>query len=458
MVRVLLLIVVFQCTLPAQTSLSGKVTDSDGKGLAGVTLTLKKLSSVTATSGEDGSFSLSTGTAVTSHPHADRSMRFDLHGTTILFHSPSRDLSGNMAIFSGNGRLLSLTTFASSSGEPVSTKLPDLSSGMYLLRITVNDREYTRSLVCMGEDLYLEQVSDGPGGNGDLTLLKQSAAAVVDTIIASKTGYITVNQPVGSYSMQDIRITMTEEAAGGACTREVLQKLVDGFIAALEAADPDKMTLADGAVYSENMKASSFNAGVWKTKLKVGLHRDFLDIDSCKIFTEVMDYESADPHEVGAQITVKDGKISQINALVSSVGDWALDDKSSFKFRYDIASKEKWGIIPDADRDDRETIQAAGDAYLDLFNDTSVEVPWGKPCGRLEGGMYTGNKNNLDDPNQSCNVGVPSGVMINARTYVVDVELGTVSILCKFGGAMPDSHLFRIESGKLRYVHTISIN
>lgn len=104
-----------------------------------------------------------------------------------------------------------------------------------------------------------------------------------------------------------------------------------------------------------------------------------------------------------------------------------------------------------------EVIKAAGDAYLDLFDDETVKVPWGSPCARLEGAAYTGNKNNLNDPNQSCNVGVPSGVMINNRVYVIDVDMGTVNIFCKFGGAMPDSHLFRVENGKLRFVHTISI-
>ena len=49
-----------------------------------------------------------------------------------------------------------------------------------------------------------------------------------------------------------------------------------------------------------------------------------------------------------------------------------------------------WGEIASDKRDSRAVIQAAGDAYLDIFNDTSVQVPWGEPCERLEGGMYTG--------------------------------------------------------------------
>jgi hypothetical protein len=49
----------------------------------------------------------------------------------------------------------------------------------------------------------------------------------------------------------------------------------------------------------------------------------------------------------------------------------------------------------------RATIQAAADAYLDLFNNKSVVVPWGTPCDRLEGSWYTGDGSATD----CCDVG-----------------------------------------------------
>lgn len=85
-------------------------------------------------------------------------------------------------------------------------------------------------------------------------------------------------------------------------------------------------------------------------------------------------------------------------------------------------------------------------------------MPWGTPCARLEGGAYTG-KGAASD---SCNVGVPSGVKLVNRQYVVDEEYGTVDVMMDFGGTvggaggLPDSHEFRVEAGKLRYVHTLS--
>jgi hypothetical protein len=114
---------------------------------------------------------------------------------------------------------------------------------------------------------------------------------------------------------------------------------------------------------------------------------------------------------------------------------------------YSWASREKWDAIPT-------------NAYCDLFNDKNVKVPWGTPCARLEGGMYTGKGQESD----SCNVGVPNGVELVNRQYVIDEEYGTVDIMTHFGGTvgsiggagLSNSHEFRLEDGKLRYVHTLS--
>ena len=86
--------------------------------------------------------------------------------------------------------------------------------------------------------------------------------------------------------------------------------------------------------------------------------------------------------------------------------------------------------------------------------------PWGSPCERLEGGAYTNREGR--DPNSSCKVGIPNGVLyIVNRDYVVDEEKGVVQVYCRFGNStngMPDSHMFRYVNGKYRYVHTISVS
>ena len=47
------------------------------------------------------------------------------------------------------------------------------------------------------------------------------------------------------------------------------------------------------------------------------------------------------------------------------------------------------------------------------------------------------------------------------RRFIVDVDMGTVVGQVDFGGSGPkglwDAHMFRLENGKLRYVHVITL-
>jgi len=59
-----------------------------------------------------------------------------------------------------------------------------------------------------------------------------------------------------------------------------------------------------------------------------------------------------------------------------------------------------------------------------------------------------------------CRVGAPttaSSMKNTDRRYVIDETLGSCDILCAFGGGMPDSHEFRLVSGKVVLVHTITV-
>lgn len=75
----------------------------------------------------------------------------------------------------------------------------------------------------------------------------------------------------------------------------------------------------------------------------------------------------------------------------------------------------------------------------------------------MEGSVYTGKGTSTD----SCNVGVPAGNEPSNidRRYVIDERMGSVSMLCVFQtmANAPDSHEFRLEGGKIRYVHTTTM-
>jgi hypothetical protein len=257
-------------------------------------------------------------------------------------------------------------------------------------------------------------------------------------------------------------LLVAHAAAAQGCTREILQGAADDYIAAQQTADVTTMHVGLWVDYNEQLQPATMSTGVLSKPMKVDFHRELLDTAACKVFSEVVIADPAHPYVIGTVITTGGGPGSTgpdfVGAISSVVTDkangWLFDPASTLKY----SKAESWSPIPAADRDSRQTLQAAADAYLDLFNDKNAKVPWGTPCARLEGGAYTSKAQPGSlNPDDSCNVGVPTGVPIVDRTYVIDPDLGAVAVLSHFGKDQePDVHAFRIEHGKIKYVHTIT--
>jgi hypothetical protein len=240
------------------------------------------------------------------------------------------------------------------------------------------------------------------------------------------------------------------------CSRDGLQRAVDLYIAAQTKGDTSGMPLAMGLGYMENIAPANINNGLIKTPMKIDHHRSLLDTATCQTFTEVIVTNKEKPYVLGTRLRVNHDKIAEIEILWTTTGYWLFNADAYLKY----SSTEKWDTIPADQRDTRDTLVAAANAYLDAFLEQKKDlVPWGYPCVRTEGGMYTGK----GVPEDSCDVGVPSGVNIANRRFVVDPTIGSVVVFCTFGAGnpnggsgAPDTHLFRVENGKLRYVHTLT--
>ncbi|HEU4618272.1 MAG TPA: hypothetical protein VFV10_09535 [Gammaproteobacteria bacterium] len=240
------------------------------------------------------------------------------------------------------------------------------------------------------------------------------------------------------------------------CSRDGLQHAVDLYIAAQTSGDTSKLPLAAGLGYMENAAAADIDKGLIKTPMKIDHHRSLLDTATCQTFTEVIVTDKAHPYVLGTRLRVNRDKIAEIEILWTTTGYWLFNADSYLKY----SSSEDWSPIPAAKRDTRDTLVAAANAYLDAFLEGKKDlVPWGYPCNRTEGGMHTGK----GVPEDSCDVGVPSGVNIAHRRFIVDETIGSVVVFCTFGAGSPgggsgapDTHLFRVENGKLHYVHTLT--
>jgi len=232
-----------------------------------------------------------------------------------------------------------------------------------------------------------------------------------------------------------------------ACTRDFLKAEAEKYVAAQTAGKPTTLTanVTSTIAYTQDFKTADLAAGILSKPLKVDFTRSLFDTTACAIFTEIVAASSTPPYVIGTQLRFSpEGVLNKVETLATTTGDWFFNAANTLKY----SKEEAWSEIPADKQDTRAAIQAAGDAYLDLFNDKSVKVPWGKPCARLEGGTYM---------QPDCNVGVPSGLKMTNRRYVIDELVGAVGIFLGFGGNIPDSHTFRLEGGKIRYVHTLTI-
>lgn len=77
--------------------------------------------------------------------------------------------------------------------------------------------------------------------------------------------------------------------------------------------------------------------------------------------------------------------ITKIESIVTHREDWVFNATSTLMY---AVQENDWGVIPTTKRDNRTTLQAVADSYLDDFMKGTAAVPSGPPCARLEGGIY----------------------------------------------------------------------
>jgi hypothetical protein len=254
--------------------------------------------------------------------------------------------------------------------------------------------------------------------------------------------------------------TMAIPAMAFDCTREYLQMTADSYVDLMATGQHDRFeNLAYSMKYFENNQTASILGGVPALGLTIDSHRSILDTTQCKTMTELIITNPAHPYVIHTQMSLDaEGNVNLIDSIVTDKGDWAFN-ATGYKY---WNSQETWEPIPEARRDSREVVNAAGKAYADRCNDVTVDVPFGTPCARLEGGAYTGRGNLTAN---TCDIGgLPEHIPMTNRKYVVDEVMGVVDIFMGFTGldrtrnteGAPDSHMFRVDNGKIRYIHTAS--
>lgn len=250
-------------------------------------------------------------------------------------------------------------------------------------------------------------------------------------------------------------------SARAECSREMLHELADKYVEAQSTGETTILPLGPGSYYAENDVARDIAGGVLAEALTVDFTRSFYDTAQCATFTELVAASNPHPYVIHTRMEVNDkGEATKVESVVTDADDWVFGADAHLTH----TREENWDEIPVGQRDMREVIQAAADAYINNWGDPALPVPHGTPCTRLEGRIYTDSK---DPGGQTCTMGAfPQPIATGNRRYVVDETVGAVSIFHNFSWidaglpadhpGTPASQTFRVEGGMNRYIHEVT--
>lgn len=234
------------------------------------------------------------------------------------------------------------------------------------------------------------------------------------------------------------------------CDRETLKAATHRYLIAQSTGNVGwlQSALAANATYWENLSLTDIANSTLNKPVRIDHSRTSFDLTQCATYTELIATDPSRPFQIGMQLRFDpySGKITKLDGIFTTTGDLLFN--ASHTLHYTLL--EDWTPIRAEDRDSRETLKAAADAYYDVFVNKTVSVPWGMPCTRLEGGYL--------DANGSCNTDIPDVTIRTIdRRYVIDETFGVVDVISNFGILGPDSHEFRIVNGTIRHIHSATL-
>jgi hypothetical protein len=234
------------------------------------------------------------------------------------------------------------------------------------------------------------------------------------------------------------------------CDRETLKAVTDRYLIAQRTGQLGwlQSVLAPNATYWENLVKVDVANSTLSRSLRIDHSRTSFDTTQCATYTELIATDPSRPYQIAMQLRLDatTSKITKLDGIFTTSGDLFFNASHSLHY----ALIENWRPIPAGQRDSRGTLQAAADAYYDVFVNKTVKVPWGTPCTRLEGGFL--------DANGNCDTGIPDIEILTVdRRYVIDEEVGTVDVISNFGILGPDSHEFRIVNGTIRHIRSMTL-
>ncbi|WP_437957506.1 hypothetical protein WME76_40325 [Sorangium sp. So ce119] len=246
-------------------------------------------------------------------------------------------------------------------------------------------------------------------------------------------------------------------APGGACTRELLDGLLDDYFAALAAGDPSSLPLAEGVKFTENaVQAEIGTTAFWMNAGEVKHSQRALDTEACSAGAQAVIPEGGRDLPVALRIKVEGSEMTEIETIVVRPGDYTAsfsvdsDPAAIIAISDDIGWHDE---VPEAERATREELTSWIDKYFRAFPSGVCNVT--EACKRLE----NGGGNFSCGAGASCRAGDPgsNGTFI-PRVILADEVRGIAIGLTLFDFMTDghlDMHMIKMSGGEVHAVHAI---
>ncbi|CAK7216888.1 hypothetical protein SEUCBS140593_003016 [Sporothrix eucalyptigena] len=244
------------------------------------------------------------------------------------------------------------------------------------------------------------------------------------------------------------------------CTRDILSTAAQAYLAGAAAGKAPANLATTNFTYIENDVALDISKGILSAPISIDLNRTFLDTEECGAFMEINAASNKKPYVLLVRVFVDaaSSQITDIESVVTKDGDWAFNAAGHLA----ADKQEKWDAIPEAKQDTRAVLKAAADAYLDSWGDGTVNPPFGNPCSRIEGGSSTAR--GAASGNTCKMPQFPQPFKVTNRRYIMDPTFGAIDIFNNFPfidkakpNGTPSTNLYRVEGGKIRYIHELTV-
>jgi len=280
-------------------------------------------------------------------------------------------------------------------------------------------------------------------------------------------------------------------------TREELLDVVDDYVAALVAGDPDAAPLSPDVAFVENQESKTPGEGLWRTAS--GPPTDFTiyvpDPASGQVGFMGLLEEAGEPVLLGLRLQVEDGRITEAEHLIARDLTPGRDDHNNLANlrspRYTFLD-----TVDPAHRNSREELLEITANYYDaLAEDDGSLAAFAPNCVRIENGFQTTCKTPPPEPDaaellrtldagEQLDAGAFSNITrVESRRFdVADVETGLVCGLSQLRHPMEETtldiegvpgvetverdfdpfdtvamHVFKISGGKIRAIEAVGI-